>query len=138
MSKACANITLCNLFRDVCYISSNEICCTVCGAQHTFFVFYPVGARAACCGKHETRRACTCGRRRLYRMLISVSSLSLADTYLMFVMYILFTVFCLHSLSHILSLLHFYFISLPYVVNDRVARCDFLLSAMILGIDVGK
>ena len=80
---------------------------------------------------------------KLYRMLISVSSLSLADTCLVFVMYVLLTVFffvfILCSIFFVpYSLLHFYFISLPYVANDRVARCDFLLFAVILGIDDGK
>jgi hypothetical protein len=110
----------------------------VCGTQHTVFVFYPVGAGAAHCGEHETRRACTCGPRKVIQNF-NKRIITFTSRHMLSVCYVRFTYcFCLHSLSHILSLLHFYFVSRPYVVNDRVARCDCLLSAVILGIDDGK
>jgi hypothetical protein len=111
---------------------------TVCVAQHTVFVFYPVGAGAACCQEHETRRACTCGRRKVIQN-VNKCIIIFTSGHVFSVCYVRFTYcFFLHSLSHILSLLHFYFDSRPYVVNDRVARCDGLLSTVILGIDDGK
>jgi hypothetical protein len=95
------------------------LCTTVCGAQHTVFVFYPVGAGDAFCGEQDTRRGCTCGPRKVIQN-VNNCIITFTSGHMFSVCYVRFTYcFCLHTLSRILSLLHFYFVSRPYVVNDK-------------------
>jgi len=72
--------------------------------------FYPVGAGVACCGEHETRRACTCGPRKVIQN-VNKCIITFTSRHIFSVCYVRFTNCFLSSVFFPIFCLCYIFIS---------------------------